>query len=96
MDTSGAAFKMTGDHHLWPEQWATDSLRKAVNTKVYPATLKNSVQAAHGGRRAIHGGNDCLPREGAAYVDGHSAAGAEQLLKAAVRLADLLNAIAQK
>jgi len=38
-----------GDHHGWPEQWATGSL-KLTTSQTYPSKLKNGrVQSAHGG-----------------------------------------------
>ena len=94
--TAGNAFKGTGDHHLWPERWATDSQITAVKSRAYPTNLTNgSVKSAHGGDELYMQATIVSPVK-TVYVASHAGAGAEQLLKAAVRLADMLNAIAWK
>jgi hypothetical protein len=96
MKTTAGAFNGTGNHHFWPEQWATDSLKQAVKSHAYPTNLQNgSVQSAHGGDELYMQATIASPAK-AAYADAHAPVGAEQLLKAAVRLADVLNAIAWK
>jgi len=94
MATDGAPFKGSGDHREWPEQWATDSLKLAATSHTYPTKLKDgSVQSAHGGDELYMQATIVSPAK-AVYVDAHAAAAAEQLLKAAIRLADVFNAIA--
>src|SRR5215475_986092 len=91
--TCRATFKGSGDHHGWPEQWATDSLKLAATSHAYPTKLKDgSVQSAHGGDELYMQAMIASPAK-AVYVDTHADAATAQLLKAAVRLADVLNAI---
>ena len=92
--TEGAAFRATGDHHGWPEQWATDSLRATVAADAYPTRLANgTIKTSRGGDERYLEATIISPTKDA-YIATHATTAARQLLKAAVRLADLLNAIA--
>ena len=92
---SAAAFKMTGDHHTWPAQWASDSLAVAVKSEAYKLTLIRGTieETAHGSNSERYVDATIKSPTKAAYVTARVKFAREQLTKAAVRLADLLNAI---
>jgi hypothetical protein len=82
-----AKYQSSGDHHGWAAQWATDSLKTAVIAEVY------NVRLAAG--RVVDGAVEAriiAPGPGT-YANPRIAAARAQLVKATVRLADLLNRI---
>jgi hypothetical protein len=88
-------FKPTGNHHEWPAQWATDALKVAVRAEVYSVKLAGAkVQATDGGNEVFQAKIAFTSRQ--TYAEARVRAAREQLVKAAVRLAELLNAIAWK
>jgi hypothetical protein len=89
--TPGAIADATtpGNHRDWPAAWATDTLRQAV-----------AKQVSQGGRIKpdAHGDEDSVQAiivapVKSAYVTNHVATAQAQLVKAAIRLAALFNAI---
>jgi hypothetical protein len=93
MVSEGAAFHTTGGHHAWPEQWATDSLRTAVASDAYPTKLTHgTVKTGRADERYLEA--TIVAPALQPYVASRTQAASQQLLKAAVRLADLLNAVA--
>jgi hypothetical protein len=88
-------FKPTGNHHGWAAQWATDSLKVAVTAEAY------GVKLAAAKLQGTESGNEFLQARIAspsrpAYTNARVRAARDQLVKAAIRLAELLNAIAWK
>ena len=84
LESTQSVSSMTGDYHIWPEQWAIDSVQQArkayQNVELNAATidgqrLRITVQLATG------------------YVDQNRSLAAAQLAKAGLHLAQLLNAI---
>jgi hypothetical protein len=73
-----------GDYHNWPEQWAIDSVQQA--RKAYH-DLQFTAAAIDGQRLRI------IIQLPAGYIDTNRAIASEQLLKAGLHLAKLLNAI---
>ena len=92
-----AQFTTPGDHHTWAAVWATDSLQQAVAAKAYTVTLKNGIKNVdtHTHEASVLATVSAPTKAGYTTTVRATAAG-EQLTKAAVRLADLLNAIAWK
>ena len=88
-----AAATTPGDHHDWPAAWATDALHRAAANHVYPSSLKNGriKLDTHGGAVSVLA-IIVAPTKNA-YTANHIADARAQLLKAAIRLAALLNAI---
>ena len=88
-----AAATTPGDHHDWPAAWASDSLHRAVTSQAYPSNLTNGRVKV-----SAHGDDDSVlatiaaPTK-SAYVTNHVATAQAQLVKAAIRLAALFNAI---
>ena len=82
----GAAWKTGGDHHHWPEAWATESL---VAARTAYAGIKFGAATADpkGGIKRI---NITLP---ANYDEVCTPLAAERLAKAGYHLAEILNAI---
>ena len=77
----------SGDHHGWAAQWATDSLRTAVLADVYGVRLTSG--------RVVDGAVEAriVAPNPQVYANARIAAARAQLVKATVRLADLLNRI---
>ena len=75
---------MTGDYHAWPEQWAIDSVQQARNAY---RDIEFGAARVDGQRLRI---TTQLP---SGYVDENKAIVTQQLLKAGIRLAELLNAV---
>jgi hypothetical protein len=82
-----------GNHHDWPAAWATDSLHRVVTSQVYPSNLTNGriKVSAHGDDDSVLA-SIAAPTK-SAYVTNHVATAQAQLVKAAIRLAALFNAI---
>jgi hypothetical protein len=74
----------TGDYHSWPEQWAIDSVRQAQN-----AYRNIDFGAASVDEQRLR----ITIRLPSGYVDKNGAIATQQLVKAGIRLAELLNAI---
>ena len=86
----------SGDHHAWAAAWATDSLQQAVATQAYVVSLTNGQRkTAHHSAEEYVQARITTPAK-AAYTPARVAPASDQLVKAAVRLADLLNAVAWK
>jgi len=85
-----AGAKTGGDHHLWPAAWASDSLRLAVLSGAYDVRL-GAGRIDTGSGRAIQAIVTAPSAD--AYARSRAAAAADQLAKAAIRLAELLDAI---
>ena len=88
-----AAAATPGDHHGWPAAWVTDSLQRAVVTHAYPSSLQQGRV-----KPGAHADDDSILAKIAtptknAYTANHVGAARTQLVKAAVRLAAMLNAI---
>lgn len=85
-----AEARTPGDHHIWPAAWASDTLRRAAVNRVYDVRLTAGRIDVSSGRSV----QATVTAPGAdAYARQHAAAAAAQLSKAAIRLADLLDAI---
>jgi hypothetical protein len=84
LESTQSVSPMTGDYHVWPEQWAIDSVKQARN-----AYQNIAFQAAtiDGQRLRI------TVRLPSGYIDTNRKMAAAQLVKAGLRLAQLLNAI---
>jgi hypothetical protein len=82
-----AKYQSSGDHRGWAAQWATDSLRTAVVAEAYNVRLS--------GGRVVDGAVEAriVAPGPLAYANPRIAAARAQLVKATVRLADLLNRI---
>jgi hypothetical protein len=80
-------YQSSGHHREWAAQWATDSLKTAVIAEAYNVRLTAGrvVDGAIEARIVAPGPH--------AYANARIAAARAQLLKATVRLADLLNRI---
>ena len=90
-----APFAPTGNHHGWAAQWATDSLKAAVETQAYRVTLSGArLQTTDGGSEVFQARIASPSRH--AYTSARVRAARDQLVKATIRLADLLNAIQWK
>lgn len=88
-------FKPIGNHHDWAAQWATDSLKAANASDAYGIKLAGAkLQTTEGGTEIFQARIASPSRH--AYTNARVRAAREQLVKATVRLADLLNAIAWK
>jgi hypothetical protein len=84
LDSTQSASSTTGDYHNWPEQWAIDSVEQA--RKAYHH-LQFGAAAIDGQRLRI------IIQLPTAYIDTNRPIASEQLLKAGLHLAKLLNAI---
>jgi hypothetical protein len=89
------AFKPIGNHHDWAAQWATDALKAAVASEAYRVTLSSAkLHTTESGGEVFQARIASPSRK--AYTAARVRAARDQLVKATVRLADLLNAIAWK
>ena len=84
LDSPQSVNSTTGDYHNWPEQWAIDSVQQA--RKAYQ-NLQFGAAAIDGNRLRI---TIQLPT---GYTDANGAIASEQLRRAGLHLAQLLNAI---
>jgi hypothetical protein len=84
LDSTQSVSSTKGDYHKWPEQWAIDSVQQA--RKAYH-DLQFAAAAIDGQRLRII---IQLPTD---YIDTNRAIASEQLVKAGLHLAKLLNAI---
>ena len=89
-----AAAATAGEYHGWPAAWATDGLKQANTGKVYVVSLTagRTKINAHTGEQSVLATISSPTKT--AYTKAHEAAVNDQLVKATIRLADLLNAIA--
>ena len=97
-DPASQAFRLQGDYHRWPEQWATDSVHAAA-AGVFPSELDSGCVILDSKRPhpPVHVQSRVVaPATKRAYLQEHKADADRQLTKAAVRLADLLNHIQWK
>jgi len=91
-----AAFKPTGDHHTWAAAWATDSLHVAATSKAYEFARANGVvHDNHQGELWMSMDLSGAPTK-RQYITSHIQIMKDQLSKAGVRLAELLNHIEWK
>lgn len=92
-----AAAATPGDYHTWAAVWATDSLQQAVAAKAYTVNLASGIKHvdSHTHEASVLA-TIASPTKANYTTTARAAATREQLTKAAVRLADLLNAIAWK
>ena len=90
-----AAASTSGDYHTWAAVWTTDSLQQARAAKAYTVTLANGIKHAdaHTHEASVLA-TITSPTQANYTTAARTAAIREQLTEAAVRLADLLNAIA--
>jgi hypothetical protein len=80
----------TGDHHNWPAAWATDSIKASV--AAYKGVKVPVITTlSHGGSEI--GDTSMKKFKKTAYIAAHDAAAKQQLLKAAWRLAEMLENI---
>jgi S1/P1 nuclease len=96
MVTQEAVSKYTtaGDRHDWAAVWAGDSVQQAVAAQAYTVTLTNGVKHVDSHtREASVLATVTAPTKAGYTTAARTDATNEQLIKAAVRLADLLNAI---
>ena len=86
-----------GDYHGWAALWVTDSLHQAVSANAYVVNLANGVKHVdpHTHEASVLA-TITSPTKASYPTAERTAATQTQLVKAAVRLADLLNAIAWK
>jgi S1/P1 Nuclease len=91
MTTNGTA-STPGDYHDWPGRWATDSIQQAVASAAYGFKLRDGVvHVSHTGEQSTQA---VITSPGKTkYAADHVGAAQGQLIKAARRLAELLNAI---
>ena len=90
-----ASFTPTGNHHEWAAQWATDSLKAAVNAQAFGIKLGGAkVQTSEGGSEVFQATITSPSRQ--AYTRARIRAVRDQLVKASLRLAALFNAIEWK
>ena len=76
-----AAATTPGDHNDWPAAWATDALRRAVNSQAYPSDLTDGrvKVSAHGDDDSVLATIAALTKS--AYVTSHTSAAQAQLVK---------------
>ena len=88
-----SAYKTPGDHHTWAAAWATESLQQAVKSRIYDVSLRDGQVKtnSHGDDPYVEA--VIVTPSKPTYVRAHIAPAEEQLMKATVRLAALLNAI---
>lgn len=84
LDSNHSVSQTKGDYHNWPEQWAIDSVQQAEKAYQHIEFATASVDS-HRLRITVQ-----LP---SSYIDTNRGIAAEQLLKAGLHLAQLLNAI---
>jgi S1/P1 Nuclease len=84
LDSNQSVSQTKGDYHNWPEQWAIDSVQQAEKAYHHIEFAAASIDG-HRLRIMVH-----LPT---AYIDTNRGIAGEQLLKAGLHLAQLLNAI---
>jgi len=84
LDSTQSVSATTGDYHDWPEQWAIDSVRQAQNAY---RNIEFGAASVDTQRLRI---TIRLPSD---YVDKNRTIVSRQLLKAGIRLAELLNAV---
>ncbi|HNP83198.1 MAG TPA: S1/P1 nuclease [Nitrospira sp.] len=92
-DPASQAFRLQGDYHHWPEQWATDSVHVAA-AGIFPAELDSGCVILDSKRPhpPVHVQSRVVaPATKGAYLQEHKVDADMQLTKAAIRLADLLN-----
>jgi len=89
-----AAGATPGDHHGWPAAWATDGLTRANTGKLYVVSLTagRTKINAHTGEPSVWATIRSPTK--ARTSKAHEAAVSNHLVKATIRLADLLRAIA--
>jgi len=87
-----SAYKTSGNHRTW----ATQSLQQAVKSGVYDVNLKDGRVETHEHEDDPYVKAAIVTPSKTAYVRNHVALGQDQLMKATVRLAALLNAIEWK
>ena len=91
-------FRTSVDYHHWAEQWATDSVHVAA-ARVFPSDLAEGcvIQDRKLPHPPIHVQSRIVaPSTKRQYLQEHKDDAEMQLVKAAVRLADLLNHIQWK
>ena len=90
-----AAAATPGNHHTWAAVWTTDSLQQAGAAQAYTVTLTNGIKHvdAHTHEASVLA-TITSPAETTYTTTARATATRDQLVKATVRLADLLNAIA--
>ncbi len=88
--SAAATYQASGDHRGWAAQWATDTLKVAVVTEAYAVRLTSG--------RVVDGAVEAriVAPTHQAYAGARIAAAREQLVKATIRLAQLLDAIDYK
>jgi len=93
----GCAKSWTGDYHTWAAVWATDSLQQVVAVKAYTVNLASGIKPvdSHTHEASVIA-TITSPTKANYTTTARATATGGQLTKAAVRLADLLNAIAWK
>jgi len=84
-------YKLTGDHHRWPEQWATDSLSQAAGKKIWDLELQDGVVLPRSGEDYVQAKITSPTKK--AYLEKHKDLAIAQLTRASMRLAQLLNTI---
>jgi hypothetical protein len=84
-------YKSTGNHHGWPERWATDTLKQAGERKILDLQLEDGVVQSHGGEEYMQAKINTVTKQ--AYMQKHKDLAIAQLTRAGVRLAQLLNNI---
>ena len=92
-----SAFAMKGDYHHWPEEWAADTMQQS--SEAYKGIVFKSAEYVpdprHPGKTMLKIMID-LPGGTAQYKKDQKVRTQSQLTKAAVHLAQLLNAIKYK
>ncbi len=84
LESTQSVSPMTGDYHVWAEQWAIDSVKQARNAY---QNIEFQGASTDGQRLRI------TVRLPSGYIDTNRKMAAGQLVKAGLRLAQLLNAI---
>lgn len=91
-------YRSSGDYHHWAEQWATDAVHVAA-ARVFPSELDSGclIRDQKVPHQPIHVQSRIVrPSSKKTYMETHKPDAEVQLVKAAVRLTDLLNHIQWK
>ena len=89
------SFTPAGNHHEWAAQWATDALKAAGSAQAFGVKLAGAkVQVSESGNEVFQARIASPSRP--AYTSARIRAARDQLVKASIRLAALLNAIEWK
>jgi len=81
----------SGDHHLWPELWASDSLKVAKGRNLYGLNLSNGTVQTKKAEQYLQAQIKDYKATRKEYVAAHKSDALKQMANAGMRLAFLLN-----